>query len=56
MHSLNILSKAQINQVQDANQKVTLHRPNSITIANIMENKVSRHVKTQASVSTNVPA
>ena len=30
MHSLNILSKAQINQVQDVDQKVTLHRPNSI--------------------------
>ena len=33
MHSLNILSKAQINQVQDVSQKVTLHRPNSITKA-----------------------
>ena len=31
MHTLNILSKAQINQVQDVSQKVTLHRPNSIT-------------------------
>ena len=29
MHSMNMLSKAQINQVQDARQKVTLQRPNS---------------------------
>ena len=33
MHSLGILSKAQINQVIDASQKVKLHRPNSITKA-----------------------
>ena len=33
MHSLNILSKSQINQVQDVSQKVALHRPNSITKA-----------------------
>ena len=33
MHSLNILSKAQINKVQDVSQKVTLLRPNSITKA-----------------------
>ena len=31
MHSLDILSKAQINPVQDVSQKITLHRPNSIT-------------------------
>ena len=42
MHSLIILSKAQINQVQDVSQKVTLHRPNTITkrwmtCSNIME-------------------
>ena len=30
MHSLDILSKAQINQVQDAIQEVILHCPNSI--------------------------
>ena len=30
MHFLNILSKAQINQVKDVSQKDTLHRPNSI--------------------------
>ena len=33
MHALDILSKAQTNQVQDASQKVTLHRANSITKA-----------------------
>ena len=33
MHSLDILSKAQINPVQDASLKVTLHHPNSITEA-----------------------
>ena len=33
VESLNILSKAQINQVQDVHQKLTLHRPNSITKA-----------------------
>ena len=33
MHSLNILSKAQINQVQDVSQKVTLYRLNSISKA-----------------------
>ena len=31
MHSLNILSKVQINQVQDVSQKVTLHGHNSLT-------------------------
>ena len=31
MHSLNILSIAQINQVQDVSQIVTLQRPYSIT-------------------------
>ena len=30
MHSLIILSKTQINQVQDVSQNVTLQRPNSI--------------------------
>ena len=30
MHSMNILSKAQIIQVQNVNQKVTLHRPYSL--------------------------
>ena len=30
---LNILSKAQINQIQDNSQKITLHRPNLITKA-----------------------
>ena len=33
MHSLNILRKAQLNQVENVSQKVTLHRPNSITKA-----------------------
>ena len=33
MHSLNILSKVQMNQVQDVSQKVTLHRSYSITKA-----------------------
>ena len=33
MLSLDILSKAQINLVQDASQEVTLHLPNSITKA-----------------------
>ena len=33
MHSLDILSNAQINQVQDASQTVTFHRPNSISKA-----------------------
>ena len=33
MHPLNILSKAQLNQVQDVSQKVTLHHPNSHSIA-----------------------
>ena len=42
MYFLNILSKAQINQVQDVDQKITLHHPNLITKAmdgllNIME-------------------
>ena len=33
MHYLDILSKAQIHQGQDAIQTATLHRPNSITKA-----------------------
>ena len=33
MLSLNILSKVQINEVQDVSQKVTFHRPISITKA-----------------------
>ena len=33
MDNLNILSKAQINQVESFSQKVALHRPNSITKA-----------------------
>ena len=35
MYSFDILSKAQINQVQDASQKVTLHFPN--LIAKVMD-------------------
>ena len=30
LHSLYILSKVQINQVNDVSQKVTLHHPNSL--------------------------
>ena len=33
LHSLKILRKAQINQVQDVSQKVTMRRPYSITKA-----------------------
>ena len=33
MYSLNILSKPQINEVQDVSQKIMLHSPNSITKA-----------------------
>ena len=32
MRSLAVLRKAQINQVKDAGQKFTLHRPNSIIV------------------------
>ena len=33
MHSLRILSKAQINKVKQVSQKVALHRPDSLTKA-----------------------
>ena len=33
MHSLSILSKAQINYVKHVSQKVTLYRPDSLTKA-----------------------
>ena len=38
LHSLDILRKAQINKVQDASQKVTMHRPKSITIMEVVPN------------------
>ena len=42
MHSLNILSKAQINKVKDTSQKVTMHRLNSLTEALIAPNSLVR--------------
>ena len=43
MDSMDILGKAQINYVQNFSQKVTLHRPNSLTkgIAGLFKYKIN---------------